>query len=252
MATVSTQMNASSDVWPGGQILFTVQFETYLNSGQACAASGVTIGIAAAEGGTGSGTPLATTGTGIASGGTGGLYSYTWSPAANVVPGDYLVTWTGVRASDSTTVTYVQACTVTAIPAPTPTPGVYATYAQYQAEIGDTWTPQAIVTAALRKASKDIDRALIAAVYRTDADGMPLDAVVADTIMRATCAQCEYRIAHLDPAGVKFEYGSSNVGGVSVSRAASMTGIAFYPIAPDALSILHVDGVLPAAPLVNW
>jgi hypothetical protein len=245
-------MNASSDVWPGGQILFTVQFETYLNSGQACAASDVTIGIAAADGGTGTGTPLATTSTGVLGGGVEGLYNYTWSPATDVAPGDYLVTWTGVRASDAATVAYVQVCTVAAVPAPSPAPGVYATYAQYVAEIGDTWTPQAIVSAALRKASKDIDRALIAAVYRTDADGMPQDAVVADTIMRATCAQAEYRVAHMDPAGVKFEYGSSNVGGVSVSRSPAMTGIAFYPIAPDALSILHVDGVLPAAPLVNW
>lgn len=130
--------------------------------------------------------------------------------------------------------------------------GAYATYEQYVEQTGDTWTPQAIVSAVLGKASGDMDRALIAAVYATDTDGMPTDDGVADTFMRATCAQAEYRVAHQDPAGVKYEYGTSNVGGVSVSRSPAMTGIAFYPIAPDALSILHVDGVLPSAPLVTW
>jgi len=253
VATVPTQLNASSDVWPGGQILFTVQFETYVNSGQPCAASGVTIGIAASTAPTGgTGTPLEATAEGIASAGTQGLFSYTWSPAADTAPGDYLVTWSGVRASDSMAITYVQACTVAEIPAPTPTPGVYATYGDYQNETGDLSTPAQIVNPVLRKASMDVDRACIAAVYRTDADGMPQDAVVQNTLMRATCMQAEWRLAHMDPTGIKFGFSSTNVGGVSVTRAAQMTGLAFFPIGPDALTILHVNGILPSAPLVNW
>lgn len=252
MATVPVQVNASSDVWPGGQIQFTVQFETYLNSGQPCGVSDVTIGIAAAAGGEGAGTPVATTSAGVTGAGTAGLYNYTWSPATAVVPGDYLVTWTGTRASDSTTVSYVQACTVAGIPSPVPAPGVYATFGDYQAWSGDTWTPQQLVTPVLMRASEDIDRALIAAVYRTDADGMPLDAMVQNAVRRATCAQAQYRLAQNDPSGIKFEFTTTNVGGVSATRVASMAGMAVFPIAPQAISILHVAGVLPAAPLVNW
>jgi hypothetical protein len=89
-------------------------------------------------------------------------------------------------------------------------------------------------------------------VYRVDADGMPLDAGLVNVLVRATSAQAQYIIAVNDDANVKREYASTTVAGVAMSRAGGMQSMALPPIAPQALAILRVAGVLPAAPLVNW
>ncbi|HEX3781707.1 MAG TPA: hypothetical protein VHX38_18750 [Pseudonocardiaceae bacterium] len=252
MGTQALYPNASSAVWPGGQFTFAVVFESFVDSNIGVAASDVTIGIAASDAvDSGTGTPLPATSTGVLAQGIGS-YQYVWNVATTVAPGTYTVTWTGVRSSDDTTVTYVQNVTVIAAPAPEPVPGVYATALQYQTQTGDTFTPTATVAQWLRLASQDIDVALVGAVYSVDADGMPTDPGLIDTLVRATCMQAQYLVANNDPTGVKREYVSTNVGGVSVTRAASMQAPALPPLAPRALSILRVDGVLPSAPLVNW
>jgi hypothetical protein len=252
VGTTALYPNASADVWPGGQITFAVTFESFVNSKIGVAASGVTIGITASgasDGGTG--TPLAPTSIGVLNVGTG-LYQYVWHVGTSVAPGSYTVTWSGTRSSDSTLVTYQQVVTVAAQPAAAPLTGVYATVAQYQAKTGDQFTPAATVQQRLQLASEQLDVALVGAVYAVDADGMPTDPGLVDTLMRACCEQARYLNAHNDDAQVKREYASTNVGGVSVSRVASMQGRALPPIAPQALAILRVAGVLPAAPLVNW
>lgn len=252
MATLAPYANASSDVLPGGELIAQVQFETWENSGQACEASGVTIGITASGASdSGTGTPVATTSTGITELGMG-LFTYTWNPPATQAPGSYLVTWTGTRASDNTVVTYTQNAQVAPDPESVPQPGLYASVAQYRDWSGDTWTPANIIQTKLQRATEDIDVALVAAVYRTDADGMPLDPQLIDVLVRATSAQTQYLLAQNDDAGIKREYASTSVGGVSATRAAHMQAMALQPIAPRALAILRVEGVLPAAPLVNW
>jgi hypothetical protein len=252
VATLQTQENASSDVYPGGLATFRVQFESYANSGQAASASGVTISIAASgasDGGTG--TPVAATSAGVLQLGDG-LYEFAWSVPDDQAPGSYLVTWSGMRLTDSMQVSYTQACSVAADPQSVPLPGVYASVQQYRNWSGDQVTPAQRITIALQRASEQMDVALVAAVYRVDADGMPLDAFVASCFMRATCAQCQYVIAVNDDANVKREYSSTNVGGVSLTRAGAMQAMALPPIAPQALAILRVAGVLPAAPLISW
>ena len=252
MPTLQVYSNAASDVFPGGSIEFRVQVETYVNSGEATGVSDATITIAASGApDSGTGTPVTTTSDGIAVLGTG-LLTYTWNPPEDQAPGSYLVTWTGTRASDDTSVSYVQACNVAADPEATPLPGVYASVSQYRAWSGDTWTPANIIQTKLYRATEDMDVALVAAVYRTDADGMPLDPQLANVLARATSAQVQYLISQNDDAGIKREYASTSVGGVSASRAAKMQGMALQPIAPRALAILRVNGVLPSAPLINW
>lgn len=252
MPTLSPYANAASDVFPGGSVEFIVQFETFANSGQATGVSGATISIAASGApDSGQGTPVATTSADITVLGEG-LLTYTWNPLAATVPGSYTVTWTGTRASDSTVVTYTQAVNVAADPEATPLPGVYASVAQFRAWSGDQWTPAQIISVKLQRATEDMDIALVAAVYRTDADGMPLDAMLANVLARATSAQCQYLLAQNDDSGIKREYTSTSVGGVSATRAASMTGGALQPLGPRALGILRVNGVLPAAPLISW
>jgi hypothetical protein len=252
MATLAVYANSASDVFAGGSIQFSVQFETYQNSGQATTVSGVTFGITASGApDSGTGTPVATTSAGITELGMG-LETYTWDVPEATVPGSYIVTWTGTRASDETVTTYTQAVMVAADPLSVPLPGVYASVAQYRNWSGDTITPQQRVQVALQRATEQIDVALVAAVYRTDADGMPLDASLANCLMRATSAQCQYVIAVNDDANLKREYASTSVGGVTASRAASMQALALPPIAPQALAIMRVAGILPAAPLISW
>lgn len=252
MPTLAPYSNAASDVFPGGSVNFLVQFETYLNSGQACSASGVTIGITQSGApDSGSGTPVATTSTGIIQLGMG-LLQYTWNPSESTAPGSYLVTWTGVRASDSQSTVYTQAVNVAPAPESVPLPGLYASIAEYRAWSGDTWTPAQIIQVKLQRATEDIDIALVAAVYRTDADGMPLDPQLANVLVRATSAQCAYLLAQNDDTGIKREYSSTSVGGVTAVRSQRMQGGALQPLGPRALGILRVAGVLPAAPLISW
>lgn len=252
MGTIALYPNSSADVWPGGSIVFAVVFESSVDSGVAVAASGVTVTIAASGAAdSGIGTPVPATSAGVVGQG-GGNFQYAWAVPTSTVPGSYLVTWSGVRASDAVTVTYQQAVTVAANPATVPLPGVYASVAQYRAKTGDQWTPDASVQQRLQLGSEQLDVALVAAVYSTDADGMPTDPGLVDTLSRACCEQARYLIAHNDDAMVKREYSSTNVGGVSVSRATAMQALSLPPIAPQALAILRVAGILPAAPLVNW
>lgn len=252
MGTVALYPNASADVWPGGQITLAVVIESYVNSRVGVTASNVTVtitGSGAVDGGTG--TPVPTTGSGITNQ-SPGQYQYTWSVPTTTQPGSYLVTWSGVRSTDGVTVTYQQVVTVAASPAPAPAPGLYATVAQYQARTRDVFTPAATVGMYLQQASEQLDVALVAAVYSVDGDGIPTDPGLVDALMRACCEQTRFLVAHNDPALVKREYASTNVGGVNVTRAQSMQALALPPIAPQALAILRVAGVLPSAPLVHW
>ena len=251
MPTLAAYSNAASDVFPGGQSICIVQWETYANSGVGCAASDVTITIAASGASdSGSGTPVATTSTGILEQGMG-LFQYTWAVPENQEPGSYLVTWAGTPAAGNVT-SYQQAINVAPQPESVPLPGLYASVADYRNRTGDQNTPAQRVQVALQLASEDMDVALVAAVYRVDADGMPLDPQLANVLRRATAAQAQYVIAVNDDAGVKQEYASTSVAGISATRAAAMQARALRPICPQALGILRVSGVLPAAPLINW
>jgi hypothetical protein len=252
MATLPTMSNAASDVFAGGLATLRVQFETFQNSGQACSASGVTISILA-SGATdgGSGSPVPVTSAGIRQLGEG-LYQYDWAVPEDTQPGSYVVTWSGVRLTDDMAVSYTQAALVAAGATSVPLPGVYASVAQYRNWSGDQVTPAQRVSVALQRATEQMDVALVAAVYRVDADGMPLDAALANVLVRATSAQAQYIIAVNDDANVKREYSSTSFAGVSAARAAGMQALALPPIAPQALAILRVAGVLPAAPLISW
>lgn len=243
-----------ADVLQGGQITLYQLFETWIGSGQACPASGVTISIVAATTpGAGAGSPVPATSSGILDVGDSSNYSYPWTVPATVAPGDYLVTWTGTGGQNGSTVlAYTQALTVAAISSGLPAPGVYATCAQYQAWSGDITTPEQLVLTNLQRASEDLDRALMGAVYAVNASGQPTDAMVIDVFMRACCAQAQYLIADNDPAGMKRIYSQTSIAGVSATRAKDAQAPSMPPLAPRALQILHVNGVLPSAVLIAW
>jgi hypothetical protein len=241
-----------SDVLQGGQVVLLQMFETFIGSNEGAAASGVTIEIAgAATPGAGSGTPVPQTSAGVTTV-DGFTYSYTWACAIAQAPGDYVVTWSGTGGLLGTVLTYAQAVTVAAIASGVPAAGVYANPGQYLAWSGDSSTPEWIVLVKLQRASEDIDRALMGAVYPVNANGMPTDPMVIDVLMRATCAQAQWLIGDNDDSGLKRQYLSTSVGGVSQTRAASMAALEMPPLAPRALSILHVSGVVPSAALIAW
>lgn len=242
--------NAQSDVLQGAQITLSQLFETYPGSGQGAAASGVTIGITApTTPGAGAGTPLVPTSAGITAL-SSSLYQYVWSCPTTQAIGDYLVTWAGTVGAQA--ISYVYTVTVAAVASGAPAPGVYASVAQYRDWSGDQFTPDAIVSTMLRRASEAMDHYLVGAVYAVNANGMPTDPMLIDVLMRATSAQCQFMIADNDPTGVKRQYSATSMGGVSTSRVASMTAMPFPPLAPQAAAILHTAGVLGSAALINW
>ena len=244
--TVPYSSDLYQAVLPGGAVTLAVMFETSYGSGLPQYVTDVTITITP----NGSTTPvLGPTSAGITPAGEAN-YTYQWVAPAGMRPGDYRVVFSGTGTSG--TVTYTQAVTVASPPDPLPAPGTYATPSQYPAWSGDTFTPTMLVVTALRRSSEVIDRALIGAVYQTDADSMPMDAGVIDVLMRATCAQTQFVLANNDFANVKSQYASTSMSGVSQTRASAAQGQIFPPLAPGAAQILQVAGVLPTAPLINW
>jgi hypothetical protein len=237
-----------TQVLQGGRITLRVMFERYVGSGFQAPASDVTIQITAAASGA-TGTPVPQTSDGLVTVDSC-IYSYEYACAAGQEPGDYLVTWTGTV--DGTVQTWQSTVSVYAIPTGSPAPGVYATVAQYRNETGDDATPLRKVEVTLRKASRDIDHHTMGAVYEHTPNGMPSAAIVIQAFMQATCAQAEFRIADNDPTGVKRQYQSTSMGGVSLTRAPNTTGMPFPPLSPEAAMILHTAGVLGVAVLVDW
>ena len=240
----------SSDIYqavvPGGQVTFQQRFETFYGSGFPQTVSSPTITITPALGGA---NVLGPTATGLVTPDQA-TYTYAWNCPIGTTAGDYSVTFSATGPNGA--ITYTQAVVVASPPNPSPMPGVYASFPQYQTWSGDTWTPSSLVTTQLRRASEVLDYYLKGAVYATDADSMPTDAGVIDVFMRATCAQTQFMLGNNDPAFLKQQYSSVSMGGVTQTRAASAQNQGIPPLAPMAAVILGTAGVLPGAPLVDW
>lgn len=129
---------------------------------------------------------------------------------------------------------------------------IYATLANYQAWSSDVITPPARVTWLLARASEDIDRALIGAVYPVDVNGMPTNASDIQVFQDATCAQVAFRIELSDDTGAAARNDSTSIGGISIHRAAGTAALAMPPVGPEALKILHLAGAVGVAAMTNW
>jgi hypothetical protein len=122
---------------------------------------------------------------------------------------------------------------------------VYATPEQLT-----TWTGQAAPPDAerlLARASEDIDDALLAACYVTDAVGMPTDPAVVQALADATCAQVEYQLAAGDDGtGAADRWGSVSIGPVSLGdRRDGARPAGELDLAPRAHRALRRAGLLP-------
>jgi hypothetical protein len=96
----------------------------------------------------------------------------------------------------------------------------------------------------LARASELVDSLLVAAVYETDPDGMPLDKQVRDAVKRATCALVEWWGETGDPTGAGGQYVESQIGTVRLKRADT----AASEIAPSAVRVLATAGLLAYPP----
>ncbi|MEU7046042.1 hypothetical protein AB0A77_34000 [Streptomyces varsoviensis] len=100
----------------------------------------------------------------------------------------------------------------------------------------------------LRRASEDVDSALLTAVYPVDADGDPTDPTITAALADATCAQVEYWLATGDDGtGAAGHWDSVSIGPVSLSgrtRAPSAAG-GGVELAPRAERALRRAGLEP-------
>ena len=230
-------------VLPGGQTVLQVLFQTYEWSGQEQPVSDVAITITPVSGGA---AIVGPTSDGIVTVDSA-TYSYTWQPDVDLPPGDYLVEWTATGGDP-----LGQVVTVVPLRQQSPSPGLYATLAQYQAFACDLLTPSYLVGENLVSAFEVIDEALIGAVYPTDADSMPTNPAHINLFMQACCAQVHFDLANNDPANVKPQFSSTSVAGVTQTRKASAQGGVLPWLAPRAAQILHIGGALASAPLTSW
>ncbi|MGW7197224.1 hypothetical protein [Streptomyces chryseus] len=124
-------------------------------------------------------------------------------------------------------------------------PRVYATPEQLTA-----WTGQPAPTDAdrlLARASEDVDDALLAAIYDTDAQGMPTEPDVVQALADATCAQVEYQQETGDSGtGAAGQWDNVKIGPVALSgRRSSPQSAGSVDLAPRAGRALARAGLLP-------
>lgn len=123
---------------------------------------------------------------------------------------------------------------------------VYATSAQYVTYTGGA--APANVDTLLRVASRVVDRLLKGRVYAVDADGLPTDADVAETLADATCAIAQEAAATgALEAGSTQEWDSVGIGNVSLSgrgTSADTTVVLGIPVPGVALLALADVGTL--------
>ncbi|MEU0236776.1 hypothetical protein ABZ234_03730 [Nocardiopsis sp. NPDC006198] len=129
---------------------------------------------------------------------------------------------------------------------------VYATPAELAEWLGLS-EPPAGATVALRDASLAIDGLLIGAVYATDADGKPTEQKVIDALRDAVCAQASFKPkgsnTPADPGG---KLSAVKVDKVSKNFATDPTTgrVVEEPYSSQAVSILRIEGLIPAHPVV--
>lgn len=163
------------------------------------------------------------------------------------MPGEWLEHWT-VTGTGKGSRTYVR--TVDAQPVAPPGHGSHATTAQFYAYTGDDGPRPAALSLLLRRASLDVNRVLVTAVYTlTDADPNDAMRTIADVLADATCEQACYRIENGQESGINAGYHSVAIGSVNLTRGytGAGSGAEGDKFSPQAWQIL-VDAGLTAQP----
>ncbi|WP_431892660.1 hypothetical protein [Micromonospora haikouensis] len=187
----------------GRTATLTVQWYAY-PGGPAATVTGVQVRIAPTGGGP---AVVGPTGSGVTAEATG-LDSYAWAVPADQAAGDYVVLWTG-QDGDGDTVTASEVVTVAAAPVS----GGYASVDDLTERLGRTPVNAAQL---IVRASRDVDRALLCAVYDPD------DQAVVDALREATLEQIATGFDHGDVTGTgRTRRGGFSIGRLTVQAAAS-------------------------------
>lgn len=179
----------------GRTATLTVAWYAY-PGGPAAAVTGVQIRIAPIGGGA---ALVGPTSSGVVAE-TTSLYSYQWAVPSGQQAGDYLVTWTGVDG-DGDAVTASEIITVSSAPVP----GGYTSVDELTERLGRTPVNAAQL---IVRASRDVDRALLCAVYD------PEDQAVIDALEEATLEQVAAGLANGNVTGL----GGTRRGGFAIGR----------------------------------
>lgn len=127
----------------------------------------------------------------------------------------------------------------------------YATEAEYEDELGAGTAP-ANIDRLLTLASRDVDAALIAAVYDVE-DGVATDAAVITALREATIEQVAYYLDSGDETGTggSQTYADVQIGSVRLGRpqtGGAGGGSAGRPLAPHARTVLQLAGLTGQEP----
>lgn len=127
----------------------------------------------------------------------------------------------------------------------------YATPEQLAAYIGED--PPEDAERLLERASRDIDSALLTAVYATDpVTGAPTDARVLTALANAVCAQVEYWLETGDTGtGASDRWGSVSIGPVSLGDRRGGKSSNSLDLAPRAYRELRAANLNPGT-IFSW
>ena len=169
---------------------------------------------------------------------TGADGGKTWTaPVTYTLAGLWRLSWTVTGTGAGVEHEIVS---VAPAPAVTATGRVYATTTQWANILHEA--PPLNAVQLLIDASRALDDALKAAVYDTDADGLPTHPDVAEAFAEAVCRIVEWWGETGDPVGADGGWDSVSAGPVSLSRgsgSAAATPIAAGTLPPRALAALQ-------------
>lgn len=126
----------------------------------------------------------------------------------------------------------------------------YASGEQLAAYLGTVAPPDA--TRLLARASELVNDHTITAVYATDTDGNPTDAVVVEALRKATCAQVEYWLAGDEEDDVLGPLQGVSTGTMQQQYGAGTNRATPMYLAPRAARHLRAGGLLGAAVRGAW
>lgn len=126
-----------------------------------------------------------------------------------------------------------------------------AELADYPVEDAGPSGTAAAMGALLWRASRQVDRVILAATYAVDEDGAATEAAIIEALRLATCEQACYLVATGAENGINPGYHSVQIGSVNLTRGYSSAGSGAEEskFSREAFTILQLAGLTGQAPL---
>lgn len=176
-----------------------------------------------------------------------GTYGYPWATADALPKGDYLAAWAGTYSGDPILASEVVSVLTK------PVAGAYASVDDLEDWLGYTPVNAALL---LVRASRDVNRALLCAVYDVDDDGLPTSEAHLEALRMATLEQVAGNLGAGNTSGLGRTSGGFTLGRLSVQRAVAGSDVAspakvgaLWEQAWDVLQQAGLTGQGPQEPL---